>query len=142
MRDFDPVQHRRSLPTCETVQLRDGRGGNLAGVTGRSGPRAVAFTGHPIGLDEIRMEPGSRFDMHEHQGDHVLYVLEGRGAIWIGGHLYEMTAGDSVFVPAECPHGVSTVEGYDGVFRFLAFGVPHHPLDGDSRMTLVDAQRA
>lgn len=142
MRDFDPVQHRRSLPSCATVQLRDGRGGDLVGVTGRAGPRATAFTGHAIGLDEISMAPGSRFDLHEHEGDHILYVLEGRGSISIGGDRYEMSAGDSVFVPAECAHGVSTVEGFAGTFRFLAFGVPHHPLEGDSRMKLVRLQEA
>lgn len=139
MRGFNPTGHLRSLEQCPRVQVRDGKGSDLTGVTGRSGPQAVSFSGHALGLDEICMEPGTRFDMHEHEGDHILYVLEGEGAIWIGGSLYPLKQGDSVFVPAECPHGVTTAQGCDSVFKFLAFGIPHHPLDDDHRMRLVEA---
>ncbi len=142
MREFDPAEHLRTFEKCPRVQLRDGRGSELSGVTGRSGPQARGFSGQAIGLDEINMEPGTRFELHEHEGDHILYVLEGQGGIFVEGVLHQLSVGDSVFVPAETPHGVSTVEGATGPFRFLAFGVPHHPLDDDDRMHLIDLQEA
>lgn len=142
MRRFIPSQHLQSLAQAAGVQVRDGQGGDLVGVTGKSGVQAVSFGGLPMGLDEIVMEPGTRFDLHEHEGDHILYVLEGRGGIVIDEVTHPLGAGDSVFVPAEYPHGVTTVDGATAPFRFLAFGIPHHPLDDDARMHLVDLQEA
>jgi mannose-6-phosphate isomerase-like protein (cupin superfamily) len=146
MREFLPGRHLVTIAESALVQLRDGRDNDLVGVTGRPGARAVSFDGQPIGLDEITMLPGTQFDLHEHEGDHILYILEGRGGILIGGVLHELAAGDSVFVPAETPHGVTTVDGDGdgdgGVFRFLAFGIPHHRLDDDDRMRLVELQDA
>jgi quercetin dioxygenase-like cupin family protein len=138
MRAFDPNTHHRSIDKATIIRLRDGLGGYLAGITGRAGPSATGFSGLAIGLDEITMEPGTRFSLHEHEGDHILYVLEGRGAIAIGGSVYSLAAGDSVYVPAECPHGVTTVSEADERFRFLAFGLPHRPLDDDGRMQIVE----
>lgn len=142
MRDFCLPEHLCTLAARPVIQLRDGRGVDLHGVTGRPGPRAVSFLGVPIGLDEITMIPGTQFDLHEHEGDHVLYVLEGCGGIFIDGQLHRLAPGDSIFVPAECPHGVTTLEEADSNFRFLSFGIPHHTLDDDSRMSLVDLQGA
>lgn len=137
MRAFDAIRHIRAIHRCETVQVMNGKGGALEGVTGRSGARATGHAGHPLGLDEITMKPGSRFELHEHEGDHILYVLAGVGGITIDGVTHELSTGDSVFVPAEYPHGVTTMPGATEPFRFLAFGVPHHPLSADDRMRLV-----
>ena len=142
MRGFIPSQHLQSLSVAADIQVRNGNGGDLLGVTGRSGVQAVSFSGLPMGLDEIVMVPGTKFDLHEHEGDHILYVLEGNGGIVIDEVFHPLGPGDSVFVPAEYPHGVTTAEGADGPFRFLAFGIPHHPLDDDMRMHLVDLQEA
>lgn len=141
MRGFVPSQHLKNLSDAEGIQVRNGLGGDLVGVTGRSGVQAVSFGGLPMGLDEIVMAPGTKFDLHEHEGDHILYVLEGKGGIVIDEVLHPLDVGDSVFVPAEYPHGVTTTEG-SVPFRFLAFGIPHHPLDDDTRMHLVDFQEA
>jgi quercetin dioxygenase-like cupin family protein len=139
MRDFDPHAHIRCIDKMPEARVRDGRGDWLEGVVGRSGVRADGHHGAPIGLDQIEMQPGTRFDMHDHAGDHILYVLEGDGGITINGITHHLSAGDSVFVPAEYPHGVTTIEGAVKPFRFLAFGVPHKPLDDDHRMRLIES---
>lgn len=141
MREFNAEDHLINIPASRRVQLRDGLGADLVGVTGHPGPRVTGFGGQAIGVDEITMLPGTRFDLHEHEGDHMLYVLEGRGGITIGGELHELSSGDAVFVPAECPHGVTTVDGASHPFRFISFGVPHHRLDDDERMHLVTAEQ-
>jgi quercetin dioxygenase-like cupin family protein len=66
-----------------------------------------------------------------------LYVLASRGFIHIDGTDYLMTQGDSVYVPANYPHGVKTDPTVEQPLEILAFGVPHAPLDSRHRMTLV-----
>lgn len=138
MRELDASVRPRRIADAAVIQVRDGRGGDLVGVTGHSGPRAIGYSGAPLGLDQIIMEPGTRFDLHEHEGDHILYVLAGEGAIDIDGVLHPLREGDAVFVPAEHPHGVTTVDGAGKPFTFLAFGIPHHPLHDEDRMRLVE----
>jgi mannose-6-phosphate isomerase-like protein (cupin superfamily) len=142
MRGFDPSRHIGHFEQAAEIQVRNGLGGDLVGVVGRAGANAIGFSGQPIGLDEITMSPGTAFDLHEHEGDHILYVLEGHGGIVIDDVLYPLRAGNSVFVPAEYAHGVTATEDAIGPFRFLAFGVPHHPLHDDARMRLVGHQSA
>lgn len=83
------------------------------------------------------MRPGTRFDLHEHPGGHILYVLSGEGGIIIDCTSYPLRVGDSVFIPAEYSHGVVAAES-GAPLCFLAFGVPHRTLDSDDRMRLLN----
>ncbi len=100
----------------------------------------MTFSGYEIGVDFIEMQPGSAFALHVHPGDHILYVVKGTGCVHIDGVDHRIKDGDTIFIPAEYPHGVKTVEDSKAPFQFLAFGHPHKHLDATDRMFLVKEQ--
>lgn len=134
---FDPQQHIVNLRDCPQEEVSDGAGGVLQGVFGLSGAVAFLDNGDAIGLDSITMAAGSAFELHTHPGAHILVVQEGKGSITIDGVDYVVVDGDSIYVPAKYPHGVSAA--IDRGISFLAFGVPHMPVSAPDRMTLVEA---
>lgn len=129
---------RHSIVTHELagwVRLLDDDGSILAGIRGRSGAAGFCKDGAPMGADEIEMEPGSAFPLHVHPGDHILYVLSGEGYVQIDGADIAISAGDSLYLPAELPHGVRA--GTTGNLRFIAIGHPHRPLQSADRMKRI-----
>ena len=136
-RHFNPSSHIVRLSSEEKTRMSDGRGGLLEGIFAQSGIRAYSFFEMFIGMDRITMEPGSAFEPHIHPGDHILYIVEGEGAVVVDGVAHRVVVDDVIYIPAESAHGVSTVEDFHSNFVLLAFGVPHKPADAIDRMTLV-----
>lgn len=136
-RSFCASEHLKNVLHGEWTSLYDEEGRELPGIRGRAGAYSMTFTGYEIGVDLIEMQPGAAFPLHVHPGDHILYVLNGAGCVHIDGVDHRLKEGDTVFIPAEYPHGVKTIEGYPLPFQFLAFGHPHKHLDATDRMLLV-----
>jgi quercetin dioxygenase-like cupin family protein len=136
-RSFSASEHLKNVLQGEWTSLYGEDGQELPGIRGRAGAYSMTFSGHEIGVDFIEMQPGSAFGLHVHPGDHILYVLKGIGCVHIDGVDHRITEGDSIFIPAEYPHGVKTIEDCKSVFQFLAFGHPHKHLDAPDRMILV-----
>lgn len=136
--EFNPREHIQNILTGSHVKLYNPDGSVLPGISGVSGVAEFLESGTEIGADRIIMESGARFELHTHPGAHILYVLRSRGYIHIAGIDYEMAEGDTVYVPAEFPHGVKTNQEVAEPLELLAFGVPHMPVDSRSRMKLVD----
>jgi len=109
----------------------------IQGVEGAAGILENEWSKFEMGLDYIVMIPGSQFPLHTHPGSHILYILDGPGIVHIEGVDYQVSTGDSVFVPAVFPHGVKTNPDHLQDFRFLAVGYPHHKVDSATRMTVV-----
>ena len=106
----------------------------LPGVTGVSGVSGVpAGDEKPLGIDRIIMEAGTEFPQHTHPGAHIIYVLEGKGSITIGGEIYWTSPGDCYFVPADIPHSVGALERH----IILAIGYPHKAIEDPERMEVV-----
>lgn len=136
VRQFVSSEHLRNLLAGAWVPLHDEEGQELVGIRGRIGAAAIAASGHEIGVDLVEMQPGSAFPLHLHAGDHILYILAGPGLVHIDGADRQVTAGDSVFIAAEHPHGVKTVP--TNPLTFLAFGHPHKHLGAADRMHVID----
>ena len=119
------------------VHLLDDDGTVLPGIRGLAGANGATGLGDAIGADTIEMEPGSAFPLHVHPGDHILYVVTGAGFVHIGGVDYPINRGDTIFLPAELPHGVHTSPSAGENLVFLAVGHPHRPLDSADRMQRV-----
>lgn len=130
-------RHIQNIFTGSTVKMIDPDGLPLEGIEGVSGANEIIDSGIEIGADRIIMQPGSQFELHTHPGAHILYVLKSRGFIHVDGVDYEMTAGDTVYVPAQFAHGVKTNPKVDEPFEILSFGVPHMPIDSAERMALA-----
>ena len=120
--------------------MYDDSGVLLEGIHGGEGAKGILADGADMGLDVIEMEPTSEFPLHTHEGSHILYILEGEGRVHIEGVDYAVDVGDSVFIPAEFPHGVKTSPRYTQPFKFLAIGYPHHPVESTTRMQAVYAE--
>ncbi|MBT8460899.1 MAG: cupin domain-containing protein [Gemmatimonadetes bacterium] len=70
------------------------------------------------------MQPGGGMPRHTNTVEHEQYVLRGRARIGIGEDVYEVSAGDVVFIPAGVPHYYQAANS--GPFEFLCV-VPNLP---------------
>ncbi len=70
------------------------------------------------------MEPGGGMPRHTNTVEHEQYVLGGKARIGIGEEVFEVKAGDVVFIPAEVPHWYQNIG--DEPFEFLCI-VPNLP---------------
>jgi quercetin dioxygenase-like cupin family protein len=109
----------------------------LPGIEGKRGVRGIKADGSHIGADFIRMQPGSRFELHVHEGDHELYVISGAGFVHINGEDVAVRTGSLIHIPAEYPHGVWVAEHAKSPLEFCAVGHPHHSVHARDRMRLV-----
>ncbi|MBN2508338.1 MAG: cupin domain-containing protein [Verrucomicrobia bacterium] len=82
-------------------------------------------------LRRFSFEPGGGIPRHTNQVEHEQYVLRGRAKVGIGDAVYEVKAGDVVFIPKAVPHWYRT-EG-DEPFVILC-AVPNLP----DRMELLE----
>lgn len=94
---------------------------------------AMLTNGH-LGADLLHVAAGNQFPVHTHPGDHLLYVVSGRGTISIGNVTYEVAEGDLHMVPGAIPHAVGAIDDH----IILAIGAPHKTVDSPDRMALVD----
>lgn len=101
---------------------------------------ATAATGAPLvtnghlGVDVIRVPAGAGFAPHTHPGDHLLVIVGGSGTIAYDGKIYPTSAGDVYLVEGAVAHAVGAITDH----VILAVGVPHMPVDSDSRQELVE----
>lgn len=133
-RKFVAEQHLRNLLAGEWVEMFDANGNLLVGIRGRIGACATKVDGTDIGVDLLEMQPGSAFPLHEHDGDHILYFMSGGGIVHINGTDHVVKMGDSIFIPAEYPHGVRVPDTAKEVLLTLAFGHPHKHVSSRDRM--------
>ncbi len=70
------------------------------------------------------MQPGGFMPRHTNTVEHEQYVLRGRARIGIGDEVYEVSAGNVVFIPAGVPHWYQNIG--DEPFEFLCI-VPNQP---------------
>jgi quercetin dioxygenase-like cupin family protein len=137
-RVFSSEEHLRNILTGEWTQLVDEDGNVLQGIRGRVGAAGMTLEQVELGADLIEMQPGSAFPLHTHEGDHLLYVISGHGFVHIDGIDRPVREGDTIFVPAEYPHGVLSDPQATDVFCLLAVGHPHKHVGARDRMHRVD----
>lgn len=136
---FNPKKHIVNIKNVDRVRLLNNRKEVLEGIWGWAGVwENEDLHGHEMGIDFITMSPGSAFPLHVHPGAHILLIETGPVGVRVDGILYELDTDDTVFVPADYPHGVTTLEDNPKDVSFWAFGYPHMPIDSDTRMTVVD----
>jgi quercetin dioxygenase-like cupin family protein len=95
-RGLDPVVRRAGEERYDPVGAADGlRKGVLVGEA--QGARNLA-------IRRFTLAPGGSAPKHTNEIEHEQYVLEGRYTVGIGEEEYEVSAGDSLFVPAGVVH--------------------------------------
>jgi quercetin dioxygenase-like cupin family protein len=135
LRTWKSDVHLRNILHGKWTDMYDSDGNLLKGIRGRIGAVAQGMTGHEIGVDLIEMQPGTAFPLHVHDGDHVLYVESGTGAVHINGKNRRVKKGDSIFIAAEYPHGVvGPSKTAKNPLVIVAFGHPHTHVHSKRRM--------
>lgn len=76
-----------------------------------------AQEGPNFALRKFAMLPGGGMPRHTNTVEHEQYVLRGRARIGIDAEVYEVEAGDAVFIPAGVPHFYENIG--DEPFEFL-----------------------
>jgi quercetin dioxygenase-like cupin family protein len=90
-----------------------------------------AEEGPHFAMRRFVIQPGGGMPNHTNQVEHEQYVLNGQARIGIGDEVFEVKAGDVVFIPAEVPHWYANTG--DEAFEFLCL-VPNQP----DAITIVD----
>lgn len=70
----------------------------------------------------VDIEPGGAQQVHQHAPEQVYFILEGSGAMTVGGETRVVGLGDCIFVPSGSPHGI-TNRG-NGMLRYFSASAP------------------
>jgi quercetin dioxygenase-like cupin family protein len=103
-------------------------------------PKTRAATGRSLvsngqlGADVLHLPAGEGFAPHTHPGDHLLFVLAGKGTITVGGAIVPTSAGQVYMIEGAVPHAVGAITDH----VILAVGAPHRPLDSPQRQELTE----
>jgi quercetin dioxygenase-like cupin family protein len=70
----------------------------------------------------VEMEPGGKQHIHSHPNEQSYAILEGSGVMTVGGETFEVSAGQSIFIPSNAPHGLQNTG--DSALRYLSAASP------------------
>ena len=84
----------------------------------------VLQQGPAFAMRLFRMEPGGGMPNHTNTIEHGQYVLKGQANIGIAEEIFEVQAGDVVYIPEGVPHWYMNTG--DGDFEFLCI-IPNKP---------------
>lgn len=89
--------------------------------------RKVIFTAPKSQLVLMCLQPGEEIGAEVHDGDQMLYVVDGAGFCLLGGHREEIEKGSVVYVPAGVLHNVVNGEG-EPLKLFTVYAPPQHAI--------------
>jgi quercetin dioxygenase-like cupin family protein len=87
-----------------------------------------------FGADMLAFEPRQSTMIHTHSGDHILFVVSGKGWLLFDGEHCGLSQGDCYYVPGNVPHAVGT---QNKSMRLLSIANKHRPVDSVERSTLA-----
>jgi len=103
--------------------------------------RTVLATSKHTQVVVMDVKPGEDIGKEIHPNeDQVLYLISGRGTIYMDGKEMDFNKGDCVLVPAGVEHNFTTV-GDEPMKIITTYSPPHHP-DGTVHKTKADAEAA
>ena len=94
--------------------------------------REVVFTGMRSQLVLMSLEPGEEIGLEVHDGDQIIYVVDGEGYAVLDAARQDIEKGSIVFVPTGVAHNV--VNGDDEPMKlFTVYAPPQHAPDAVER---------
>ena len=100
------TEYIRKKGSRETLEVAAGQGTTMQVLIGSDEAPNFAFR-------RFIMDPYGGMPKHTNLVEHVQYVLSGSGKIEIAGECFEVSAGDSVYIPSRVPHSYKA--GKDGL---------------------------
>jgi mannose-6-phosphate isomerase-like protein (cupin superfamily) len=102
--------------------------------------RQTLETGEHAQLVAMTLQPGEEIGEETHEGDQILFFVEGEGEAILEGQASPVGEGDYTFVPAGTLHNFVNTGG--GPLRLLTtYAPPEHP-DGTVHRTKAEADAA
>ncbi|MBI2797939.1 cupin domain-containing protein [Candidatus Saccharibacteria bacterium] len=103
--------------------------------------RTVLANGKNTQVVVMDVKPGEDIGKEVHpDNDQVLYLVSGKGTVYLSGQESEFNPGDCVLVPAGTEHNFTTV-GNQPMKIITTYSPPHHP-EGTVHTTKADAEAA
>jgi mannose-6-phosphate isomerase-like protein (cupin superfamily) len=87
--------------------------------------RDVIFTGAKSQLVLMALRPGEEIGMEVHDGDQIIYLVDGEGVALLDDVRKEVEKGSIVFVPAGVRHNVINTDG-EPMKLFTIYAPPQH----------------
>ena len=72
--------------------------------------RQTITTGTTMYQMRARLDAGSVLPIHQHPQEQIAHVVSGRMIMIVNGARHELSAGQSIYLPSNVPHGVETLE--------------------------------
>jgi len=95
------------------VEMEGVKGASMAVMVGRK-DNAPHFA-----LRSFSVEPGGHTPKHQHDYEHEVFVVSGRGRVLLEGQDHDIRGGDTIYVPANELHQFTVPEDAGEPFRFL-----------------------
>ena len=103
------TEYLRKKGTRESLEVTAGQGTTMQVLVSSEEAPNFAFR-------KFVMEPNGGMPRHTNLVEHEQYVLRGSALIEIGNEVFEVTEGDSLFIPSQVPHSYKA--GKEG-FEFI-----------------------
>ena len=97
----------RNTPKADVFQL-----GSLVAYADGQVVSNTLVQNSGLGITLLAFSKDEGISTHESTGDAMVVALDGKGRITIDGKDYELTAGDSIVMPANHPHAVYGIEPF------------------------------
>lgn len=92
-----PVMKNREIEMA-SVSMEGVKGAAKANVIGPE----QGWEDHTLRVFAI--EPGGFTPLHQHDWQHINYIIAGKGELMIDGHPHEVSAGDYAYIPPNTEH--------------------------------------
>lgn len=100
--------------------------------------RNVIFTAPHSQLVLMSIEPGDEIGLEVHDGDQILYFVDGEGKVVLDGEEHEVEKGSIAFVPSGVQHNVVNTDEEE-LKLFTVYAPPQHPWNTVERKKKVAA---
>jgi mannose-6-phosphate isomerase-like protein (cupin superfamily) len=88
----------------------------------------------------MALQPAEEIGMEVHDGDQILYIVEGEGLVVLDGEEQDVDKGSLIFVPAGVQHNVSNTQ--DKPLKLFTVYAPPQHAPGTVQSTRKDAEVA
>ena len=117
--------HAQSAPlTAAVIDLVSIRHADLPGTGPEMNARGIVTTDHGT----VGIQSGNVAKHMHPQTDEIQYIIEGSGAMWLGGERKEFKPGTLIIIPKGTAHGGTLVTS--GPVKAIAIKFPVQPKDG------------
>jgi len=101
--------------------------------------RQTITTGATMYQMRAQLDADSVLPEHQHPQDQITHVIKGRVRMIVNGEPRELSAGDSLYLPGNTPHGAQTIEDTSVIDTFSPPRADYLAADAEAHRTAPPA---